>query len=245
MTNLGVQLYSVREELAVDYAGIVERLAAAGYTGVEPAGNYGASVESAVQLFQRLGLAVPSLHVPVLNAEGRSEVLGIARELNAKYVVCAYIPPEEFATLAQVESYCAQLNDANAEVQAAGLTLLYHNHWWEYENHDYGIPLEVMLNLLDPTIGIELDIYWAKVGGADPASALDALGSRLKLLHAKDGPATKDEPMLALGEGVMNYPSLLPHAAAADWKIVELDRCATNMVEALEKSAAYMLKIMG
>ncbi|MBE2183128.1 MAG: sugar phosphate isomerase/epimerase [Anaerolineae bacterium] len=244
MAELGVQLYSVREELIADYVGTVERLASAGYTGVELAGNYGASVESAVQLFQRLGLAVPSIHAPILDAAQRSEVIGIAVGLGAKYVVCAYIPPDEFSTLSSVESYCAQLNEANVEVQAAGLTLLYHNHWWEYEAHDYGIPLEVMLRLLDPSIGIELDIYWAKVGGADPVAALEALGSRLKLLHAKDGPATKDDPMLALGEGVMNYPTLLPHATAADWPIVELDRCATNMLEALEKSAAYMLSIM-
>lgn len=245
MADLGVQLYSVREELAVDYVGTIERLAAAGYNAVEPAGMFGESVESAVQLYESLGLKVPSLHGPILKADQRAAVLETASALNAKFIVCAFIPPDEFATLAQVESHCDALNEANAEVQAAGFTLLYHNHWWEYENHEYGVPLEIMLNLLDPTVGIELDIYWAKVGGADPVSALNALGSRLKLLHAKDGPATKDDPMQALGEGVMNYPALLPYATAAEWKIVELDRCATDMLEALEKSAAYMQQIMG
>jgi sugar phosphate isomerase/epimerase len=68
---------------------------------------------------------------------------------------------------------------------------------------------------------------------------LAGLGERAPLLHLKDGPANLTDAMVALGDGVMDYPSLLPHARA-QWLLVELDRCDGDIFEALERSYAYV-----
>jgi sugar phosphate isomerase/epimerase len=237
---LGIQLYSVREVLAQNFSATIERIAAAGYAAVETAGFPGTTPQEAAALFQRLGLQVPSAHIKLPLGDDRQEVLDTMAALGAKYLVCAYIPPEEFTSVESIRRACDRLNEANAVAQENGLTLLYHNHWWEYEAVDFGLPYRVMAEHVKPTVGFELDAYWAKVGGCDPIAVLGELGERIKLLHVKDGPAVKDQPMTAVGDGVVDYAPIIAAATSAECMIVEIDRCATDMLEAVEKSARYL-----
>jgi hypothetical protein len=62
------------------------------------------------------------------------------------------------------------------------------------------------------------------------------------LLHIKDGPAVRGEPMVAVGDGVLDVPSIIQAGAGStQWLIVELDACATDMMEAVEKSYDYLV----
>src|SRR5215207_5294881 len=204
---IAVQLYSVRDALANDFDGIIRRIAAMGYAGVETAGFPATTPQAAALLFQSLRLQVPSAHSPLAL-------------LGCKYLVCAHIPPEEFKSLDQIKASCDRLNEANAIAQAAGYTLVYHNHWWEYQPLDGQYPYQIMAQQLDPTVGFEIDTYWVKTGGCDPVAVIEELGNRVPLLHVKDGPATTDEPMLAVGDGVMQFPPIIEAAESADWLIV-------------------------
>lgn len=233
---IGVQLYSVREALAQDFAGVVRQIAAFGYQGVEPAGFPGTTPQAAAQLFQSLGLQVPSAHSPLPLGEQRDEVLATMRLLGCKYLVCAYQPAEEYKTVASTITVCKRLNEASAIARDNGLTLLYHNHWWEYQPLGDTYPYKVMLDYLDPAVGFEIDTYWVKTGGLDPAAVITELGARVPLLHIKDGPAVTEQPMVAVGEGTMDFAPILAAGQAAEWLIVELDRCATDMLTAVETS---------
>ena len=84
-----------------------------------------------------------------------------------------------------------------------------------------------------------MDTYWSQTGGTDPVGLIQTLDKRAALLHLKDGPATKEAAQVALGEGVMNVPSILS-ARQTDTLVIELDRCATDMLEAVEKSQRYL-----
>jgi sugar phosphate isomerase/epimerase len=87
---------------------------------------------------------------------------------------------------------------------------------------------------------IEVDVYWAHVGGQDVPALLGRLGDRVRYLHVKDGPATKGEPMTAVGAGTLPIPEILAAGKSVEWRVVELDECATDMVEALAESHAYL-----
>ena len=102
---------------------------------------------------------------------------------------------------------------------------------------------EIMLEGLDPQIFMEVDVYWAKTAGVDPAPLVRKLGKRVPLLHLKDGPADKESPMVAVGDGTVDIPAVV-HASEGNtvWLIAELDRCATDIVEAAQKSARYLLE---
>ena len=238
---VGLQLYTLRDALAQDYEGVVRRVAEMGYAGVEPAGFPGTTVEKAAALFRSLGLDVPGAHTPLPLGEQRSEVLETMAALGCRYLICPYMPPEEFATPDKVKAMCDRLNEANEIARGAGLTLVYHNHWWEYEPVNGFVPYQMMLEWLDPTIQFEIDTYWVKTAGADPVAVVSELGARVPLLHIKDGPLDKDAPMVAVGQGKMEFePIIRAGAEAVQWLIVELDRCATDMLEAVAQSYDYL-----
>ncbi|MEP7294090.1 MAG: TIM barrel protein, partial [Chloroflexota bacterium] len=175
---IGVQLYTVRDALAQDYESVIRKIASFGYQGVEPAGFPGTTPQAASDLFNSLGLQVPSIHSPLPLGDKRDEVLETAKILGVKYLVCPYIPPEEFASVESTIAACNRLNEANVVARDNGLTLLYHNHWWEYEPLGTTYPYKVMLEHLAPSVGFEIDTYWVTVGGLDAVSVISELGSR-------------------------------------------------------------------
>ncbi len=96
--------------------------------------------------------------------------------------------------------------------------------------------LEVLADALDPAVILEVDTYWAAVGGQDVPALLGRLGDRVRYLHVKDGPATRDDPMTAVGTGRMPVAEILAACPSAEWHVVELDRCATDMLTAVRDS---------
>jgi sugar phosphate isomerase/epimerase len=133
------------------------------------------------------------------------------------------------------------LNGAAEVAREHGMTVGYHNHWQEFNLVDGRPAYEHMLERLDPSVFWELDTYWAHVAEHDPAEVLRKLGSRATLIHVKDGPGNMTDPMTAAGEGVMDWPHVLTAAEPhAEWLIVELDRCATDMMAAVDRSYRYL-----
>ena len=240
---IAVQLYSVRDLLAADFEGVLRHIADMGYPGVEMAGNNGSGGPAeAANFIRSLGMEVASAHLGLPEGGDASEQIRIAGELGITNWVVPWIPPEKFATPEAVQEQIASLNSAAAIAREAGLTLLYHNHWFEFEPTP-GLggktPYETMKRALSPDVYWEIDAYWVQTGGTDAGSVLAELGEHVKLLHVKDGPCSVEKSMLAVGDGVMDYPTILPHAKS-DWLIVELDRCDTDMMEAVQRSYTYL-----
>ncbi|MFN8377556.1 MAG: sugar phosphate isomerase/epimerase [Anaerolineae bacterium] len=240
---IAVQLYSVRDALAADFEGVLRRIADMGYVGVEMAGNYGPGGPAEGAAFIRsLGMEITSAHLGLPDAGDATEQIATAKALGTANWVVPWIPPEKWATPEAVLEQIGLLNQAAKLANEAGLNLFYHNHWFEFESTPGlggGTPFELMMEHLDPAVLWEVDLYWVKTGGSDPAATLARLGERAALLHLKDGPTTLQDAMLALGEGVMNYPSFLS-GSTAKWLIVELDRCDTDVVEAVGRSYTYL-----
>lgn len=238
LNPLAVQLYSVREQAAVDRRAVLRRIAEIGYGAVEP---YDAHLDPdglAADL-EETGLRVCSVHAPLLG-EQRGVALAAAVRVGADAVIVPSAPVEWFADRAGLERAARALNEAAREAADHGLRLGYHNHWWELEQQVDGRPaLEALEELLAPEVFLEVDVYWAATGGADPSALLTRLGGRVGYLHVKDGPATKEGPMTAVGAGEVPIPDALAAAPGAV-RIVELDHCATDMVEALADSHAYL-----
>jgi sugar phosphate isomerase/epimerase len=215
--KLGVQLYSLREELAADFDGVMAQVGGMGYAGVEPWGGLPVSAEHAAKTFQSYGLVVPSIHLGLLTGDDKQKNLDTAHTFGVKISASA------------------------AVAHAAGFAYGYHNHSWEWNLIDGQAAFDRLTALLDASIIFEVDTYWARVAGRDAAQVVAKLGSRAPLLHIKDGPADSTQsPMVAVGDGVMNVEAIL-NAGQPAWAVVELDRCASDMVEAVAASARYLL----
>jgi sugar phosphate isomerase/epimerase len=241
MPPIALQLYTLRAPLAENFESVMRHVAAIGYVGVETAGMYGESPESAARLFRALGLQVTSLHAPLPLLENLPQAMDLANVLATQRVVCAWYPPERFATVDDIRAVCDELNRANEALRAQNLELHYHNHWQEFAPVNGKRVYQHMRDFLDPSIGFEIDVYWAQTAGVAPAALVRELGARAPLLHIKDGPATLDGDMTAVGDGVVDLRAMAEASReTSEWWIVELDRCATDMLQAVEKSFTYL-----
>jgi sugar phosphate isomerase/epimerase len=238
MTPIAAQLYSLRD---LDRGHALRELGRIGYAAVEaydpltdPAG-FRAAADAA-------GLAVWATHGPLLGPR-RDELPAALRTLGTDRIIVPSVPAEGFAEA--VDDTARRLNEAAAWADGHGLRVGYHNHHWELAQKVAGhTALEALAERLRPDVFLEIDVYWAAVGGADVPALLRRLGDRVRLLHVKDGPATTDDPMTAVGAGTLPIADILAAAPHAQ-RIVELDHCATDMVTALAESHAYLTELEG
>jgi sugar phosphate isomerase/epimerase len=241
-TPIALQLYTVRDLLAQDFEGTIRKISDLGYVGVETANMFGVSPAPAAKLFDELGLRVMGAHSPLPIGDEKQEVIDTLSALRCKRLIVAWQPPEKYKSLDGIKSICDTLNEGAAVARAHGLQVGYHNHWFEYglvENH---LPIDVMLEHLDPDVFFEVDVYWVQTAGQDPLQVVRRLGARAPLLHVKDGPCQLEAPMTALGEGVVDIPGVVTAGeGSTEWLVVELDHCATDIMEAVGKSYQYLI----
>jgi sugar phosphate isomerase/epimerase len=240
---IGLQLYTLRQALEADFEGTLRQVADAGYVGVELAGLYGRAPRDAASLLQSLGLEIVAMHCRVLTPEDLQNTLAEAAALNCQRLVCPWVQPDHFASLERIHQLAEALNAAASAIAAEGRALYYHNHDFELQQVAGKPALSHFVAALDPRIGLELDTYWVAVGGADPLALLAGLGDRVGLVHIKDGAINPARPMLAVGDGAMDYKAIIPALpAGVPSLLVELDECATDMMEAVRRSADYLVR---
>ena len=239
MNTLSVQLYSVREAFADDPADTLRRLADIGFTQVEPYGL----LEHAPVLRTALAaaeLTAPTAHAKLIDAD-QHLTFAAALECGVGLVIDPFVPAERWQDPADIAATAAALNSAAKVAAEHGLTVGYHNHWWELEHEiDGRSALEVFADQLDPDVVLEVDTYWAAAGGADAPELLRRLGSRVRALHIKDGDlATDPSGQVPAGQGRLPVVDVL--AAAPDaLRVIEFDAYAGDIFDGLTASLEYV-----
>jgi sugar phosphate isomerase/epimerase len=239
---LSVQLYTVREAAAEDLTGTLTRIAEIGYELVEPYNftKWGPALGAALQAS---GLRAPTTHQGFLSATEaeQDEAFAAAAAMGVQTVIDPHCAAENWATAERIAATAARLNAAAAVAAKHGLTVGYHNHAQELEARiDGRAALEVLADDLAPGVGLEVDAYWAAVGGEDPVALLQRLGDRVVAIHVKDGPGTKDnKDQVAVGSGAQPIAEILAAAPNA-LRVVELDDCRGDRFEAIADSLAFL-----
>jgi sugar phosphate isomerase/epimerase len=240
---LSVQLYSLRNEAAKDFGEVIQRIGEIGFVGVELAGFHGMAVVEVKSRIADAGLQVSSAHIGSVGND-LPKLLDDLAEVGCTTAVLAFLPPAEFADRASISRNAAAINAALPAATQRGMTLGYHNHWWEFQTTvDGKSAWSHLMDELDPAVFVELDMYWATLGGVDPIDLISTQNSRVRLLHVKDGPC--DEPengMVAVGSGTLDVTGILTAPSQIAWHIVELDRCDTDMYEAISGSYTFLTK---
>ncbi|MCA1222482.1 sugar phosphate isomerase/epimerase family protein [Streptomyces sp. 8L] len=242
--RIGVMMYTVLEAARADLEGTLERIAALGYAGIETYGlveHFGpARVRAAIA---SAGLTLTSAHAPFPAGPGAGEILDRYEELGAEVLVWS-MEREEFDTPDAVRRGVERVNEAAEAAAGRGMRIAYHNHFAEFSQvFDGTQAYDLLLDLLDDRVLIELDAYWAVMGGADPAEVVARLGPRVRLLHVKDGPALsyEDDVMVPVGEGRIDWTRTLTVPSGLRWHIVELERLHIDTFEALRRSYDHLV----
>jgi len=240
MSELSVQLYTVREALGEDFGGTLGKLASFGFTQVEPFALLNFAHELRDGLADH-GLTAPTTHVHLLG-EDQDAVCALAAELGIQTVIEPYVDPARWQTEAGVGEVAAELNAAAIKAADYGLQVGYHNHHFELESMIDGVhALEVLAAQLAPEVVLEVDTYWAYAGGADVPALLTRLGDRVAALHLKDGDGTLDtSKQVPLGSGVLPVWDIVDAAPEA-LRVVELDDSETDLLDAVRAGRDFLL----
>ena len=237
-----VQLYTVRESLAADPTGTLDALAALGFTEVEPFGLPDLVDRLGPEL-KRLGLSAPTTHAGFIDSDaaGRARVFDAAEKIGVRTVIDPFIPPERWQSADDVREIAKRLATAAGEAADRGLRVGYHNHAHELASAIDGVPaLEFFAGILDERVVLEVDTYWALVGGVDPVALLERLGERVIAIHVKDGPVPGDvADQTPLGQGSVPIRDILAAAPGA-LRVLELDESRMPPLDALAESLRYL-----
>lgn len=259
MTEISVQLYSCRDHLD-DLDGTLGRLAAIGLRHVE-AFNFLGDPGGFADALARHGLDAPSGHAPLLSDElsfgGRTfptppqdTVFAAARAAGVPWVIDPMTDAARWTTLDGVRDLAGRLNAAARAASEVGLTVGYHNHTQEITPRIGGRPaLEVFADLLDDGIFLEVDAFWAAMGGEDVPALLGRLGERVRSLHVKntrldaDGAGLEEiarRPQLPAGEGRLPMAEIVAAAPWADLVVIEFDTYDGDVFEGIASSFEFL-----
>ena len=240
---ISLQLYSVRNALEQDAQATIDRVASIGYTSVEASYRALSANPRLGPAIKAAGLTAPTMTGTLVGAD-RAPVFETARELGARAVIDTFLPEEHWTAESDIARTADELNAAAGEAAAYGLTVGYHNHWWELCHSFNGrTGVEVLAAALDPAVVLEVDAYWVAVGGQDVVSYVAKLSDRIRFLHVKDGPVNREnKQQQPAGQGSLPIWDIVAAVPGLETGVVEFDDYAGDMFGAIAESLAYLSK---
>jgi len=252
-TNLiGLQLYTVRDQLQNDFDGTLAKIAQIGYKNMEFAGYYNHTPEQVRALLDKLGLVSTSSHIAgQLMTQDAAAQIKAAKTIGQNYIT---IPSYNFGKEG-VEGWkkaAAQFNAWGKMCNDAGLKLAYHNHNFEFAALEGGpTGYDVLQHETDPAlVAFELDLYWAAFAGQDPLALFAKYPGRFAMWHVKDLILTNGtKGMSPVGGGTLNFKSYFADRKQAGMKhfFVEHDSAAQypgGSLASIQASYTYLKQIL-
>jgi sugar phosphate isomerase/epimerase len=264
---LGVQLYTVRDQMKPDQAAATLRaIADIGYKEVEVLHQ---GMAETTRLAKEVGLAPVSMHIeaPLVTGDWSAwaspgskpagtldQLIDEAKPLGYKYLVVSYLMPGERNKPGFFPAFADSMNKAGEKVKKAGMQLCYHNHGFEFEPQADGKrPLDLLFASFDKAnVKFELDVFWVGITGADPVALLNEHAGRVALVHlkdkAKDAPKETNEAKVPpatfkeVGNGSLDFAAILKAATSAGVEhfFVEQDHTPGNPIASLKQSYTYL-----
>lgn len=242
---VAVQLYTLREEASRDFAGTLERVAEIGYKGVEFAGYGNLTASKLKDTLEKLGLKAAGSHVGLDQLKDRlDEVIDYNLEIGNKYIVC---PWNQYGSHNDYIETARLFNKIGEKCKEKGLQFCYHNHSHEFASYNGEHGLDILYRETDPELVMaEIDTYWVKYAGLDPAEYIKKYSGRTPLIHLKDMDNGEDRAFAEIGNGILDFNSIINAAqdSGAEWLIVEQDVCKRPAIESVKISFENLKRIL-
>ncbi|MEM9481036.1 MAG: sugar phosphate isomerase/epimerase [Verrucomicrobiota bacterium] len=257
--NIGIQLYTLRNELKADTDGTIKAVVDAGYKQGEMYGF--PKSEDMVKAAQAHGLGLNSSHfewqtVTSPSDEGFSDFKKIveqANDIGLTHLVIPFLHNKDRETLDDYKRVAGNCNKAAAISKEAGIQLAYHNHAFEFEPKDGSTGFDVFVDEFSDDMKFEIDVFWVKVGNIEPAELIEELSGRVSQLHLKDLMDGVELPMFdklpkeafqELGDGVIPMEPIIKVAKKAGVAHchVEQDH-SPDPLASIKQSLAYLKEL--
>jgi sugar phosphate isomerase/epimerase len=245
--NIGIQLYSVRNIIEKDFEGTMKKIADLGYLGVETFPLPGSiTLQRAAGVFKDAGLKVIAMHSPLPVDSDRDTALRMADAYSCNNIIYAgsQNQGDKYKNLDTIKRTTQIYNEIASFLKTKGIRFGLHNHCPEFELTDGYYPFYYLLEHLNKEMFFEIDTYWAKTAGQDPAKIIKIFGKKAPFLHIKDGPAIKGEEtdkQVPAGQGVMDFPSIVKAGGSnIKWMIVEFDGYSGDIIDGIKSSYKFL-----
>jgi sugar phosphate isomerase/epimerase len=249
LKNFGIQLWSVRDDLAKDPKGVLSQLASYGYKQIE-------SFEGSTGMFwgmtnkefkahmDKVGSKIISSHCDI--TKDFEKKAAEAAEIGMKYLICPWKGPQK--DIDAFKKFAEEFNQKGEICKKNGIRFAYHNHDYSFVNMNGAMGQDVMMKNTDPQlVDFELDMYWVVAGGQDIEAWLNKYPKRFRLCHVKDrkkgATATEKDASVVVGTGSIDYVKILKTAKkqGMEYYIVEQEKWeGTTPMQAAQADAAYM-----
>ncbi len=248
---IGIEMYSVRDELKKDPQGTVRAVAGMGYQGLEFYAPYfewnHAQAKEMKKLLDDLGIRCFSTHndASYMNKEHIQNAIDLNLILGSKYVVMASSQPKP--GLDGWKEIADSLNFAADKLEASGLKAGYHNHQLEFTPINGVRPMEILAKNTKPSVMLQLDVGTCLEAGSDPVAWIRANPGRIHSVHCKDwSPEAGKGYSVLFGEGVADWKGIFAAAQSvggAEYYLIEQEGSRYPELETAKKCLeAYRMK---
>jgi len=249
LKNFGIQLWSVRDDLAKDPKEVLKQLASYGYKQIESfEGSKGifwgmTNTEFKAEM-DNLGMKIIASHCDI-NKDFEKKAAEAAA-IGMKYLICPYKGPQK--DLDAFKKFADEFNQKGEICKKNGIRFAYHNHDYSFATMNGEMGQDVMMKNTDASlVDFELDMYWVVAAGQDIETWLKKYPKRFRLCHVKDrkknAPLTEKDASVVLGTGSIDYPKILKTAKklGMEYYIVEQEKWeGTTPMQAAQADAMYM-----
>ena len=251
-TEIGLQLYSLRNEFKTDVPGNLKMISGWGIREIEGGGTYGMPMEDYKKLLSQNKLKMVSVGADFKQLkENPQAAVDEAKAFGAKYVVCFWIPHDGDAfTLDNMKEAVSVFNKAGKLLKDNGLSLCYHPHGFEFRPYQGATLFDYLVSQTDPRyLNFEMDIFWVKHPGQDPVALLKKYPNRFLLMHLKDRKHGTEgnqnghadvETNVVLGTGDVGIAEIMREAKKAGVKHYFIEDESSHSVTQIPKSLAFL-----
>jgi sugar phosphate isomerase/epimerase len=250
--EIGVELYSFRNQFPKDIPGTLRRIQNMGISKVEGNSTYGLSVAEFKKMLDDNKLKMVSIAADFAKLEtDLFSVIGDAKTYGAKYVVCFWIPHKDTVfTIEDTKKAVEVFNKAGKTLRENGLTLCYHAHGFEFRPYENGTLFDYLVTHMNPAyVNFEMDVFWVKHPGQEPTELLKKYPGRFLLMHLKDRkPGTPGnqnggadvESNVVLGQGDVGIAAIMKIAKKSGVKLFFIEDESSRSFDQVPESLAYL-----
>lgn len=251
--NLGIQLYSLRDDLPKDPKGILKQLASFGYKEIESYEGgegmfWGLGNKGFKKYVDGLGMTMVSSHCDF--RKNFDKKAAEAAEIGMKYLISPYVGRQK--NLDDYKKIADEFNKAGEICRKNGIRFAYHNHDYSFRIQNGQYPQDIFMRNTNPAlVDYEMDIYWVVVAGQDPTEWLKKYNQRFRLCHVKDRRKgvsfdTSENVSCIVGTGSIDFKTILRQAKNEGMQhyIIEQEAYEKAPIECVKEGAAYMNQLV-
>ena len=255
-TEIGLQLYSLRNEVKKEVPGTLNLIKRWGIRKIEGGGTYGLPMESYKKMLKDNRLKMVSIGADYNQLRDNPQsAVDEAKAFGAKYVVCFWIPHEDdnIFTIDHIRDAVEVFSKAGKLLAENGLSLCYHPHGYEFRSYGDGTLFDYLARETDPRyVNFEMDVFWVKHPGQDPVALLKKYPKRFLLMHLKDrrhgtvgnqNGRADVESNVVLGTGDVGIAEIMREARKAGVKHYFIEDESSHAVQQIPRSLEYLERL--